>query len=1631
MAKYTTTGTSSSSTSRSTVSPSNSNWDIVDKGAAASRANETQAITLRSLGPDTYCDPCGCPPPSGGGGGDGGGGQPPIVGACCIDGICSGGQTQLDCLFLGGIWQGAQTTCNTVSCEVKTGVCCLSTGTCTETTEQACANVNGIYHGDDTRCEDIDCNIPDPTGACCSSDGTCSETTQVACEQGGGVYQGDTTQCSDVNCIPEEDPTGACCLVINGSPVCASDVTEANCINQGGVYQGDDTTCGVDTCGGSDDPVGACCIDDVCSELTRIDCGIQGGEYQGDGTSCASTLCQQNPTNALFFFDNLTEHDESFPPQRLTSPTLTAPDGIGIGKSIFYTPGTYSGIPLPAVTAEWLRNGEVFDPEPPVTHVVQISNFEFSPSSITVKPGDTVTWELVNGFHGVRSGVGEDGCGDGVVFASHDVGQGSNVAGPLLDSAGNPFEWNVPDDFNSQTLEYRCTIHCGSMIGTILLEQADMSYVIQESDTGSTFRISETATNVNGVAESDSSTLTVVSDEDYPVIEEGNGFIAPTVHDEYVGDESAKGREARVIVRWTEIPFIVRDDEFYCTVSAYHMEGINRIEFILDDGTPIAVEERKPHPTDIHPASHTVNIYDGTNRYNGYHEYMVKVDPSLLSDGLHEMRCIAYPNHGKPFCLQGELNKNNLPGVEVISDGHWSFWFTVQNDREVRIVGPNEGADYSTLQELFDDNQLPNDFNTGGKVILQPDVEHEWPSQSTQGMGTPNDVSYKTYAQTFPSNPDIAGSYGQRIGTPLSVVAETGNPAFAVRIAPRYKGRGQWGNRTSIHYHGIVFTELSSHSILYTCDDEELPCGAVAAINELDFDDKSNLTGMNQGSANQGNNASLMMENCTVKADRAGAWGNHSIDITWVTGQGQRMAQNSGIGGVFYKGILSWNLSGFAGEWTPLVKNSYSVRGIADWSSTGIACVINQVLVGLQSSGSLAEPLFIHSDFYQYKQTGGQDFDTHHIDLVDITASGDRTIEFREKRRQQDPFGAGANEDPDLPEYVLGRNAGFVFDPPKDSIRFKHISQACEDQSETCTLPPGANVDAKYDIFLHCGDPSDPSDEFCDCVPVINEEALEDVSENCIYLGRLQTDIESEVYPFKGPIIRYDMPRFNRYMGKFTTFIAREVTGTDVEVSGCSTSIVGSGNDYPSAPDNRIFAAVHGWSPFLQVANISGNSTDKYKDFRFTNWAYEGWRWVSSEFQPTPDWNHWQHYNHVVFENNIITGPRVATARKNIIGILTDEAGNRSYDPDPTTDMRWKYVKWGSDQIWKRKFDRFIPNPINPPSTSENENWTPDCFIDYDTSIIEPFHVIDGGPNGANYPIQDCTAGPIKYQRNLPPVGLSKDEWEQVLVDPNAYNGIDTGSVEPRVDTYINPTLVTDSDGTHWNHLGIISAYGDSIVGERVDTLADGEVSVRGTLVGTPFFAPAQGECRCGCRRIVRPDDTQYLPWDGVEISYNSPDRPGGDGAAKETRFMCPSIDQLPVKFAVEQRSGNWSSANQPVPMNWGSCICQATTSGCDNGPCAKQSECTSCVDAAGRERCYYSQDPGGVDDICCETPAASFWCGTAENSNSVATIRLTGCGMPFYFYKWQDVDLTQPELNIVDPCKYFTNDFCPDNEEG
>jgi len=108
----------------------------------------------------------------------------------------------------------------------------------------------------------------------------------------------------------------------------------------------------------------------------------------------------------------------------------------------------------------------------PVTHVVQIENNAFIPSSITVKQGDTVVWNLVNGFHGVRSGVGDDECGDGVEFKSHDANSGTSTTGTLLDSAGNPFEWNVPIGLDPQTLDYRCSIHCAGMPGSIIIEEA-------------------------------------------------------------------------------------------------------------------------------------------------------------------------------------------------------------------------------------------------------------------------------------------------------------------------------------------------------------------------------------------------------------------------------------------------------------------------------------------------------------------------------------------------------------------------------------------------------------------------------------------------------------------------------------------------------------------------------------------------------------------------------------------------------------------------------------------------------------------------------------------------------------------------------------------------------------------------------------------------------------------------------------------------------------------------------------------------------------------------------------------------------------------------------------------------------
>lgn len=80
------------------------------------------------------------------------------------------------------------------------------------------------------------------------------------------------------------------------------------------------------------------------------------------------------------------------------------------------------------------------------THEVTVSNFEFSPATLTIEAGDTVRWINTNGSHNLRQLTGDE------AFGQPDVGAG----------------WTYEFTFTQVgTSTYQCDPHQGSMQGSV------------------------------------------------------------------------------------------------------------------------------------------------------------------------------------------------------------------------------------------------------------------------------------------------------------------------------------------------------------------------------------------------------------------------------------------------------------------------------------------------------------------------------------------------------------------------------------------------------------------------------------------------------------------------------------------------------------------------------------------------------------------------------------------------------------------------------------------------------------------------------------------------------------------------------------------------------------------------------------------------------------------------------------------------------------------------------------------------------------------------------------------------------------------------------------------------------------
>ena len=194
----------------------------------------------------------------------------------------------------------------------------------------------------------------------------------------------------------------------------------------------------------------------------------------------------------------------------------------------------------------------------------------------------------------------------------------------------------------------------------------------------------------------------------------GSGFNGSTPQPGNTGSSASPGYGAEAIARWTELPYITRDQDFYVTVSAYHMTDIDRVEFMLNGGDRVVCSEVRPHPD------------------TGYAEYIVNVDVSGLAVGLHEIRAIIYPNHGKPRVLQGRTPEG--VSVHQINNGTESFWFNYDPNPTTVHVGPN--GQYDSISDAI--NALGEQLY-GGRIYLSEGTHHLFDDYNTSFRNTEED----------------------------------------------------------------------------------------------------------------------------------------------------------------------------------------------------------------------------------------------------------------------------------------------------------------------------------------------------------------------------------------------------------------------------------------------------------------------------------------------------------------------------------------------------------------------------------------------------------------------------------------------------------------------------------------------------------------------------------------------------------------------------------------------------------------------------------------------------------------------------------------------------------------------------
>lgn len=140
-----------------------------------------------------------------------------------------------------------------------------------------------------------------------------------------------------------------------------------------------------------------------------------------------------------------------------------------------------------------------------------------------------------------------------------------------------------------------------------------------------------------------------------------------------VGDPTHIAYGNNTIARWAAPLFKDYDAPTQIPVLAYHISGIDRIEFQLNNG-PVA----------------TVR-YPSYNATIGATCYNISLDPSIPDNEFNELRAVVYPVSGWPQVLQGEVMGDGgtrfnpiAPANRNLRHGHHSYFFATNFNRSLR-----------------------------------------------------------------------------------------------------------------------------------------------------------------------------------------------------------------------------------------------------------------------------------------------------------------------------------------------------------------------------------------------------------------------------------------------------------------------------------------------------------------------------------------------------------------------------------------------------------------------------------------------------------------------------------------------------------------------------------------------------------------------------------------------------------------------------------------------------------------------------------------------------------------------------------------------------------------------------------